>query len=118
MAEDPREPYGRTFHEQGRIPVNAEREKPFNVGPWEDRTEEQREIDMRGASAVAAQAVADAGLEAAELRKRLMGWEAAGPAILEALSIAVATVEYDHLKGRYKRTWAAVNALEEGTGHG
>jgi hypothetical protein len=52
-APDDREPLGRIFHEQGRIPVNAEREKPFGVLPWEDRTDEQREIDMRGAHAVA-----------------------------------------------------------------
>ena len=118
MAEDPREPLGRiaweTFVawacEQPGMTVRRDR--------WEDLSDEEREMSMRIGSAVAAQAVADAGLEAAELRKRLMGWEAAGPAILEALSIAVATVEYDHLKGRYKRTWAAVNALEEGTGHG
>jgi hypothetical protein len=72
---DPREPYGRLFHEQGRIPVNAEREKPFAVGPWERRTREQQEIDMRGASAVAAQAVADAKLDVAalEMARRKLG---------------------------------------------
>ena len=66
MADD-REPYGQTFHEQGRLTVNAERKKPFAVGPWEDRTSEQQEIDMRGASAVAARAVHDAGFDQAHL---------------------------------------------------
>jgi hypothetical protein len=51
---DPREPLGRIFHEAGRLTVNAEREKPFAVAEWPDRTGEQRELDMRGASAVAA----------------------------------------------------------------
>jgi len=50
---DPREPYGRIFHEQGRLTVNAEREKPFHVEDWDRRTREQQEIDMRGAEAVA-----------------------------------------------------------------
>jgi hypothetical protein len=112
MPDDPREPYGRIFHEQGRLTVNAEREKPFRVWPWWQRTDEERELDMRGASAVAAQAVHDAGLENAELRKRLMRWEVNGKAILEALSIAAATAEYDHQIRRYKSTWAALEALE------
>lgn len=54
---DPREAYGRVFHEQGRLTVNAEREKPFGVQPWKGRTDEEKELDMRGASAVAAEAV-------------------------------------------------------------
>lgn len=48
------ERYARLFHEQGRLTVNAERAKPFDVRPWEERTPEQKEIDLRGASAVAA----------------------------------------------------------------
>ena len=73
---DPREPYGRLFHEQGRLTVNAEREKPFTVGPWEERTDEQREIDMRGASAVAAQAVADAKVEGRRIRAQVLAFAA------------------------------------------
>lgn len=56
---DPREPLGRIFHEQGRLTVNAEREKPFSVESWDLRTPEQREIDMRGGHAVANYALAE-----------------------------------------------------------
>jgi hypothetical protein len=73
---DPREPYGRLFHEQGRLTVNAEREKPFDVQQWDDRGDEQQEIDMRGASAVAARAVADAKLEADRMRAQLLAFAA------------------------------------------
>ena len=69
---DPREPYGRLFHEQGRLTVNAEREKPFLIAAWPDRTAEQQEIDMRGASAVAVQAVADAKVEVDKMRATVM----------------------------------------------
>lgn len=71
-SSDDRERYGRIFHEQGRLTVNAEREKPFAVDPWEGRTGEMREIDMRGASAVAIQAIADAGLRLEELTRLAM----------------------------------------------
>ena len=64
---DPREPYGQIFHEQGRLTVNAEREKPFRVLPWEGRTAEEKELDMRGASAVAVRAVADADIRLEQL---------------------------------------------------
>ena len=63
---DPREPYGRLVHEQ-RVALNAELERPFVLGAWEDRAEHQRELDMRIGSAVAAQAVADAKLDVAAL---------------------------------------------------
>ena len=119
---DPREPYGRLFHEQGRLTVNAEREKPFGVGPWEDRTDEQREIDMRGASAVAAQAVADAGLENERMKAQLFAFGAHLPAIRRALTIAVAGSQYEAEAKPYR---AAIQALgiqdrsdEEGAGHG
>jgi hypothetical protein len=116
VAEDPREPYGRTFHEQGRIPVNAEREKPFNVGPWEDRTEEQREIDMRGASAVAAQAVADAGLEHKRMRAQIFALDANRPAIFEALRFTAASAEYGSQAKRYLAALKALGGDEEGDG--
>ena len=71
MADD-REPYGRIFHEQGRLTVNAEREKPFSVEPWEKRSKEQRELDMRGADAVAKRAVHDAGFDQAKLAAEII----------------------------------------------
>ena len=73
---DPREPYGRIFHEQGRLTVNAEREKPFLIAAWPDRTAEQQEIDMRGASAVAVQAVADAKVGNERMRAQLLAFAA------------------------------------------
>lgn len=85
---DPRERYGRIFHEQGRLTVNAERAKRFNIEPWEDRTWEQREIDERGASAVAAQAVADAGIDLDALR----GHRLAAVAEQDRLKAAIAQV--------------------------
>ena len=73
---DPREPYGRLFHEQGRLTVNAEREKPFYVLPWEGRTAEEKELDMRGASAVAVRAVADAKVGNERMRAQLLAFAA------------------------------------------
>ena len=74
MADD-REPYGRLVHEQ-RLAVNAERRKPFGVVPWEERDDEQRELDMRIGAAVAVQAVADAGLETDRMRAQLLAFAA------------------------------------------
>lgn len=106
---DPREPYGRTFHEQGRLTVNAEREKPFGVEPdFNKRTDEQREIDMRGASAVAAQAVHDAGLENERMKAQLFAFGAHLPAIRRALTIAVADSQYEAEAKPYR---AAIQAL-------
>ena len=72
---DPREPLGRLVHEQ-RLAVNAERRKPFGVVPWEERDDEQRELDMRIGAAVAVQAVADAGLENDRMRAQLLAFAA------------------------------------------
>ena len=109
---DPREPLGRIFHEQGRMTVNAEREKPFYVLPWEGRTAEEKELDMRGASAVAVRAVADAKLRNERLEAQVLALGAHMPAILDALSSAVAGAEYEALAKPYR---AALEALG-GTG--
>lgn len=112
---DPREPLGRIFHEQGRLTVNAEREKPFpGVGPWEDRTDEQRELDMRGASAVAARAVADAGVDADRMRALLFAIGVHAPAALDALAAQIANAEYESQKARF-RDAEAVLLLLSGT---
>jgi hypothetical protein len=67
--------YARLFHEAGRLTVNVDREKPFGVEPdWDKRSDEQKEIDLRGVSAVAARAVSDAHLEAAAIRKQLVAF--------------------------------------------
>ena len=62
---DPREPLGRLVHETRLAheadQAAAEGRHRFNLGSWEERTDAQHELDMRIASAVAAQAVHDAG---------------------------------------------------------
>ena len=87
---DDREPYGRIFHEQGRLTVNAEREKRFGVEAWEKRTAEQQEIDMRGASAVAARAVHDAGFRQAELAAQVIRLQVRLDAVLYEVTGRVA----------------------------
>jgi hypothetical protein len=71
---DDREPYGRLFHEQGRLTVNAElpERQRRGIGSWEERDPMQQEIDMRGANAVAVQAVHDAGFNQAELAAQVI----------------------------------------------
>ena len=64
---DPREPLGRLVHD-ARLACEAERaalegRQRFNLEPWERRTYEQQETDMRIGAAVAAQALADAAPE-------------------------------------------------------
>jgi len=73
---DPREPLGRLVHDT-RLACEAERaalegRQRFNLEPWERRTYEQQETDMRIGVAVAAQALADtapAPVTAAEVRR-------------------------------------------------
>ena len=47
----------RLVHEQ-RVAKNAEKERPFVLTDWDGRTEDQKDLDRRIASAVAAQALA------------------------------------------------------------
>lgn len=110
---DPRETYGRIFHEQGRLTVNAEREKPFGVEDWDQRTPEQQEIDMRGASAVAAAAVRDAGLRHDRMEAQLFALGAHRGTVFDALRIAITASGYEYERKRYR---AALKALggEEG----
>ena len=104
---DSRERYGRLFNERGRLTVNAEREKPFHVEGWEGRTEEQKEIDMRGASAVATRAVHDADAECADLRAEVLLFRMHLPAALDALRKAVADAEYAARGRRFRATLEA-----------
>ena len=109
-AMDDREPYGRLFHERGRLTVNAElpERQRRGIGPWEERDPMQCEIDMRGASAVAVQAVHDAGLENTRRAAQLFALGVHLPAVLDALRIAAADMEYG---ARAKRFTAALKAL-------
>ena len=109
---DPREPLGRAVHQE-RVALEAEiaaREgrHRFNLGDWEDRTADQRELDMRIGSAVAAQAVHDAGLEAERMKAQLFAFGAHLPAIRRALTIAVADSQYEAEAKPYR---AAIQAL-------
>jgi hypothetical protein len=110
---DPREPYGRIFHEQGRLTVNAEREKPFAVEAWEDRTDEQREIDMRGASAVAVQAVADAKARNERLEAQVFALGAHLPAILGALRARLAVSPHGNDAKPYRAALAALRGGDD-----
>ncbi len=117
---DPREPYGRIFHEQGRLTVNAEREKPFAVAAWPDRTDEMREIDMRGASAVAVRAVADAradltagNREIVRLRAELDALEKHRPAILGALRARLAVSPHGNDAKPYREALMALRGSGE-----
>lgn len=111
---DDRERYGRLFHEQGRLTVNAEREKPFAVEPWDKRTAEQREIDMRGASAVAVRAVADAKLRNERLEAQVFALGAHMPTIIEALRGAGEYAAAADLPAAAKRCRDALEALGAG----
>ena len=71
----------------------------------------QQEIDMRGASAVAAQAVADAGVDATRMRALLFAVGVHVPAALEALSAQIADEEYEAQKTRFRDAEAALQLL-------
>ena len=120
---DPREPLGRIVHEQ-RLAHEADRAAAegrarFNLKSWEDRTADQRELDMRIGSAVAAQAVRDAGLESERMRAQLFAFGAHMPAIRRALTVAIADSVYEADAKPYR---AALQALgisdEKETGRG
>lgn len=106
--------YGRIFHEQGRLTVNAEREKPFHVCPWESRTGEEQELDMRGAAAVAVQAVADAGLRNGRLEAQVFALGAHMPAILRALRFAESEDLHNGWLDWRRKDRAALEALGGG----
>lgn len=95
---DPREPLGRLVHDQ-RLACEAEQaaaegRHKFNLGEWEERSDAQRELDMRIASAVAARAVSDAGLENTRRDAQLLALSAHLPAVRRALAVAVSEAEY------------------------
>ena len=122
LCSDPREPYGRIFHEQGRLTVNAELpdRQRRGIGPWEEREPMQQEIDMRGASAVAGRAVLDAGIDLAachaeimELRAQLSAFTGNLPAVLRALTIAAGETTYESEARPYR---VARQALGSGEG--
>lgn len=79
MADD-RESLGRIAHVTYRDWLAEQVQRvhgdAVQLGPWEDLTGGMREAYMRIGSAVAARAVADAGLEADRMRAQLMAFAA------------------------------------------
>ena len=122
MADD-REPLGRLVHEQ-RLAVNAELEHPRGLLPWEQRAPMQQELDMRIGSAVAAQAVADAGLANERMKAQLFAIGATMPAVRRALVIAITEATYEAEAKDYRAALKVYGAgedqvrSEEGTDHG
>jgi hypothetical protein len=96
-------------HEQRRA-KNAERDRPFGLVEWEDRTEDQKDLDRRIASAVAARAVADAKLDADRMRAQLLVLAAHFPAFRRALEAAIELADARHAR-EYR---AALEALGGG----
>lgn len=106
---DDREPLGRIVRETWVAWAREQyRPKPSWLLPWEELDNGQREVDMRIASAVAAQAVHDAGLECERMRVQLFAFGAHLPAIRRALTIAVADSQYEAEAKPYR---AAIQAL-------
>ena len=114
---DDREPLGRIVHEQ-RLALNAELEHPRGLLPWEQWAPMQQELDMRIGSAVATQAVADAGLASDRMRAQLFALGAHRAAIFDALRITAATQEYEAQRKRYRDALKALGGDEEGADHG
>ena len=114
---DPREPLGRLVHdvrlacEAGR--AEAEGRQRFILPPWEERDDWQRELDMRIGSAVAARAVADAGVGNARRDAQLFALGAHRAAVFDALKIAVAASGYESVKKRFRVALKALGGEEE-----
>lgn len=122
MTEDRLERYAREGVHGARLAVNLERARPFHVLPWEDRSDEQREQDRRAASAVAAMAVHDAKLEAAELRKFRLAVLAHRAAIVRGLVAGEHAQEWESQMKPFRAALAALGPLlgsgEEEASHG
>jgi hypothetical protein len=113
MADD-REPLGRiaweTFVawacEQPGMAVRRDR--------WEDLSDEEREMSMRIGSAVAAEAVRDAGLGNERMKAQMFALTAHRPAIFDALNIILRMPElYESQKKRYRAALKALGGVEE-----
>lgn len=112
VPADDREPLGRIAHAIYRDWLTEQVQRMYGdaeqQSSWEDLTEGMREAYMRMGSAVAARAVADAKLDTERMRMQLFALQCHLPAVLDALSIAVADQEYG---ARAKRFKAALEAL-------
>lgn len=106
----------RLAHEADR--AAAEGRTRFNLGTWEERPEYQRELDRRIASAVAAQAVHDAGLRNERLEAQLFALAANLPAVRRALTIAISEATYEAEAKPFRAALQALGISEEEAGDG
>jgi hypothetical protein len=114
---DPREPLGRLVHDT-RVAAEADQAAAegrhrFNLGSWEDRTDAQRELDERIYSAVAARAVADAGLENDRARMLLAAFGVHRGAIFDALAVAIAGAVHEDDRKRWRDALRALGGEED-----
>jgi hypothetical protein len=116
MSDD-REPLGRVVNEI-RGAFAAEVRPHYVPATWEQRTPEQRELDMRIGSAVAAQAVHDAGVDLDVMRMRLTVLAAHFPVLRRALVIAVEDSETEREAREYRAALEALGGDEKEDGHG
>ena len=124
---DDREPLGRIVRETWVAWAREQyRPKPSWLLLWEELDNGQREVDMRIGAAVATRAIADAGLRNERMEVQLFALGAHMPAILDALSSAVAGAEYEALAKPYRAALEALGGTgetqertdEEGPDHG
>ena len=112
MPDDPSaEPLGRIAYE---TETAWRQEQEFTRRkPWNDLSDEQREPFMRIGSAVAAQAVHDAGLRNDRMETQLSALGAHRGAVFDALKIAITASGYEHQRKRYRAALKALGGDEE-----
>jgi hypothetical protein len=120
MADDDREELGRLVHDT-RVAAEADRAAAegrhrFNLGSWEERTDAQRKADMRIGSAVAARAVADAGLENDRIRAQLLAFGVYRAAIFDALAAAIAGATREDDRRRWRKALRGLGGEEDDRG--
>lgn len=115
MADD-RESLGRIVRETW---VNWALEQPDVadhaswIVPWDKLPERDREVDMRIGSAVAAQAVVDAGVRNDKRDAQLFALRSHLPAVLDALRFTVANVDTNARAKPYRAALEALGGGEE-----
>jgi hypothetical protein len=116
LDEDTIDRYAEECVHAQRLALNAELEHPRGVLPWEGRAPLQKELDRRIASAVAARAVADAGLENDRARMLLAALGAHRGAIFDALADKIAGARYEADKKRWRDALRALGGEEDDRG--
>ena len=88
------------------------RDRPWPVEDWADRDDRLKALDEAMASAVAARAVADAGLRNDLRDAQLFALQCHLPAVLDALSVAAADQEYGARAKRFRDAMEALTGSE------